>query len=227
MSTFYSRLTLLFIRFFTWDRALDSDGNGPDEQPSEDNLNQVLDVTGLEPSEIARRNTIYIELRSKLQRWFRYHGTKALKSKRPPRRMQTLQFYSKLYYETRIKSTVDAEWPKVVAQAGSKGTPAPKRLKHQNAVIARKFAAETPEFQAALKAQRDAEFDEELAAWKASSLDAMDGPKTAEEFAQALEEASTWIHPLAESLHKRLGLNVSILLTGPMGSSGGRIDVKG
>ncbi|RDX39725.1 hypothetical protein OH76DRAFT_1490873 [Lentinus brumalis] len=242
MSTFYSRITLLFIRFFTWDRALDSDGNGPAEDPSEDNLDAILDVTGLQPNEIARRNTVYIELRSKLQRWFRYHGTKALKSKRvdplskilsafksqekPPRRMQTLQFYSKLYYDTRIKATVDAEWPKVLAQAGAKGAPPPKRLRHQNIIVAQKFAAETPGFQAALKKQRDAEFDEEYAAWKASSLDSADIPKSAEEFAGALEEAATWLHPLAESLSKRLGLNVSILLTGPMGSSGGRIDVK-
>lgn len=102
---------------------------------------------------------------------------------KPPRRTQTLHFYSKLYYDARIKATVDAEWPKVVATAGSKGAPPPKRLKHQNAVIARMWAAETREFQLALKAQRDAEFDEEFAAWKASSLDLMDVPKSAEEFA--------------------------------------------
>ncbi len=64
MSTFYSRLTLMFIRHFTWDRALDADGNGPAEEPSEDDLQQVLDVKGLEDQEIARRNTIYLELRS-------------------------------------------------------------------------------------------------------------------------------------------------------------------
>ncbi|RDX39964.1 hypothetical protein OH76DRAFT_1423985 [Lentinus brumalis] len=242
MSNFYSRVTLLFVRFFTWEHALDPDGNGPAEEPSEDNLNEELNVTGLEPDEVARRNAVYIELRSKIQRWFRYHGTKALKSKgadplakilkafktqdKPPRRMQTLQFYSKLYYDTRIKATVDAEWPKIVAQAGAKGAPPPKRLKHQNTVVARKFAAETAEFQVALKRQRDAEFEEEYAAWKACSLDSMDVPKTAEEYALALEEASGWIHPLAESLSKRVGLNVSILLTGPIGSSGGRIDVK-
>ncbi|TFK81022.1 hypothetical protein K466DRAFT_569297 [Polyporus arcularius HHB13444] len=228
MSSFYTRVTLLFIRFFTWDRALDPDGNGPAEDPSEDNLNEVLEVAGLEPAEVERRAVIFMELRGKIQRWFRYHGTKALKSQRvdplskilaalksqdkPPRRMQTLHFYSKLYYDTRIKPTVDAEWPKLIAQAGAKGLAVPKRLKHQNA--------------AALKKQRDAEFDEEYGVWKAASQDP-DLPKTAEDFAQALEDAATWLHPLAQSLSKRLGLNVSILLTGPMGSSGGRIDVKG
>ncbi len=39
MSNFYSRVTLLFVRFFTWEHALDPDGNGPAEEPSEDNLN--------------------------------------------------------------------------------------------------------------------------------------------------------------------------------------------
>ncbi|TFK80859.1 hypothetical protein K466DRAFT_503161 [Polyporus arcularius HHB13444] len=243
MSSFYSRLTLLFIRYFSWDHALDPDGNRPTEDPSEENLEQVLDVKGLQDAEVARRNTVYLELRSKLQRWFRYHGTKSLKTKgadplskilaafktqdKAPRRMQTTQFYSKLYYDTRIKATVDAEWPKVVAQAGAKGAPPPKRLKHQNSVVARFYAAETPEFKAALQAQRDAEYEEEHAAWKTASLDNTVVPTTPAEFALALEEASHWLPSLAQSLSKRLGLNVSILLTGPIGSSGGRIDVKG
>ncbi|RPD67895.1 hypothetical protein L226DRAFT_527577 [Lentinus tigrinus ALCF2SS1-7] len=204
MSTFYSRLTLLFIRYFTWERALDPDGNGPTEEPSEDNLDEVLDVTGLEPDEIRRRNEVYLELRNKLQRWYRYHGTKLVKSK-----------------------GVDP-LSKIVAQAGAKGAPPPKRIKHQNSVVSRMFAAETGDFQAALKAQRDAEFDEELAAWKASSLDLDDEtPKTAEEYNLALSEAKGWLPQFADSLAKRLGLNVSILLTGPIGDSGGRIDVKG
>ncbi len=98
--------------------------------------------------------------------------------------MQTTQFYSKLYYDIRIKATVDAEWPKVVAQAGAKGAPPPKRLKHQNEVVARFYAAESPEFKAAMTAQRDAEYDEELAAWKAASTDFAMVPTTPEEFAQ-------------------------------------------
>ncbi len=218
MSTFYSRLTLLFIRYFSWDHALDADGKKPDVEPSEDNLEKVLDVTGLDNAEVARRNAVYLDLRSvslsscllyptctdlllqKLQRWCRYHGTKSLKGQsadplskilkafktqdKAPRRMQTQQFYSKLYYDTRIKATVDAEWPRIVAEAGAKGTPPPKRLKHQNRVVAQFFASETREFQAALIAQRDAEYDEELAAWKSDSLDCTEVPKTPEEFAQ-------------------------------------------
>ncbi len=113
--------------------------------------------------------------------------------------MQTLQFYSKLYYDTRIKATVDAEWPKIVAQAGAKGAPPPKRLKHQNTVVARKFAAETAEFQVALKRQRDAEFEEEYAAWKACSLDSMDVPKTAEEYALYVRAMPSIFHRLAHT----------------------------
>ncbi len=63
MSSFYSRITLLFIRYFTWDRALDPDGHRPAEAPSEDNLEQVLDPKGLLPAEVERRNRIYWEVR--------------------------------------------------------------------------------------------------------------------------------------------------------------------
>ncbi|TFK81054.1 hypothetical protein K466DRAFT_604816 [Polyporus arcularius HHB13444] len=245
MSTFYSRITLLFIRTFSWEHALDVEGTAPPDDPSEENLDAVLDVSGLTVEEIARRNVVYLDLRGKLQRWFRYHGTKSLKSRKPenslvkiikafgsqakaPRRMQTLQFYSKLYYDSRVKSIVDAEWPKVVAQAGASGTPPPKRLKHQNKVLARIFAAETAEFQDALKRQRDDEHEEEIAAWKASRLDFGDAGSTRspEEFHEALDEASHWLPSFADALSKYLGLNVSVLLSGPIGSKGGRIDVK-
>ncbi|KAI0686689.1 hypothetical protein C8T65DRAFT_747319 [Cerioporus squamosus] len=174
----------------------------------------------------------------KLQRWFRYHGTKSLKlnksdnslskiikafssQSKPPRRMQTVQFYSKLYYDSRVKAIVDAEWPRVVAEAGSKGAKIPKRLKHQNSVLNRIYNSETKEFRDALTARRDAEHEEEVAAWKASKLDSGDVPKTPEEFAD-LSLASFF----SEALSKRLGLNVAVLITGPIGDKGGRIDVK-
>ncbi len=92
--------------------------------------------------------------------------------------MQTLQFYSKLYYESRVKSIVDREWPAVVAQAGAASAPPPKRLKHQNEVLGRIFAAESKNFQEALKRQRDAEHEEEISAWKASRLDLGDAGST-------------------------------------------------
>ncbi|RDX42696.1 hypothetical protein OH76DRAFT_1488412 [Lentinus brumalis] len=243
MSSFYSRVTLLFLRQFTWDHSLDVDGTGTPGDPSEEDLDEVLDVRGLTAEEIARRNVIYLDLRGKLQRWFRYHGTKSLKSRKPenslakiikafgtqtkpPRRMQTLQFYSKLYYESRVKTIVDAEWPKVVAEAGAKGAKPPKRLKHQNAVLTRIFASEPLVFQEALKAQRDAEHEEEVALWKAARLDFGDAARSPQEYHEALEEASHWLPGFADALSKYLGLNASVVLSGPIGSKGGRIDVK-
>lgn len=63
MSNFYTRVALLFVRYFTWDHALDPDGTAPAEEPSEDNLHQVLDPTGVDPDELVRRNNTYLELR--------------------------------------------------------------------------------------------------------------------------------------------------------------------
>ncbi len=63
MSTFYSRITLHFIRTFTWEHALDADGTGPPEEASEENLDDVLNVVGLSAEEISRRNVVYLDLR--------------------------------------------------------------------------------------------------------------------------------------------------------------------
>ncbi len=64
MSTFYSRITLLFIRAFSWEHALEGDSSVSLEEPSEENLDAVLDVTGLTAEEISRRNLVYLDLRS-------------------------------------------------------------------------------------------------------------------------------------------------------------------
>ena len=42
-----------------------------------------------------------------------------------------------------------------------------------------------------------------------------------------LEDASHWMGPLASAMARRLGLNVTILLSGPIGEIGGTVDVRG
>ncbi len=63
MSSFYTRITLLFIRHFGWEHALDVDGTGPPGEPSEEGLEQVLDPAGLTDEQLATRNVVYLELR--------------------------------------------------------------------------------------------------------------------------------------------------------------------
>ncbi len=43
---------------------------------------------------------------------------------------------------------------------------------------------------------------------------------------RALVEASHWLPGFADALSVYLGLNVSLMLSGPIGAKGGRIDVK-
>jgi hypothetical protein len=76
-----------------------------------------------------------------------------------PRRMRITQFYSKRYYDSRIKPVFDTEWALVSA---SSVQPKPSRINIQNAVTNRLWDAEPSSFKTWLEGQRDAEHAREL-----------------------------------------------------------------
>lgn len=72
--------------------------------------------------------------------------------------MRMTQFYSKHYYNTRIKPVFDAEWAAATADPNSK----PSRIKILNSVTSRLWTNETPTFRAWLEGRRDDEHAKEV-----------------------------------------------------------------
>jgi hypothetical protein len=73
---------------------------------------------------------------------------------KPPRRMRITQFYSKHYYNTRIKPVFEAEWA-----ASTSDTP---RISVLNSVTNRLWEAEPQSFKTWLEGRRDEEHQKEL-----------------------------------------------------------------
>ena len=88
-----------------------------------------------------------------------------------PRRPGLVQYYQRLYYQSRIKPLVDEAYPALVQTASAKGQPCPKRVVVQNDITRAQFNAEKAEFKAELQAQLTADYEETLAAWQAGLSD--------------------------------------------------------
>jgi hypothetical protein len=76
-----------------------------------------------------------------------------------PRRMRMTQFYSKCYYDIRIKPVFETEWAQVNA---SSEVSKPSRINVLNSVTSRLWEGEPSSFRTWLQGQRDAEHAREL-----------------------------------------------------------------
>ena len=63
VATFYTQLTLLWIKTFSWEHADDHDDTRVVVDASGDHLEAVLSTTGLLDDEIERRRLLYLKIR--------------------------------------------------------------------------------------------------------------------------------------------------------------------
>ncbi|KAJ7799343.1 hypothetical protein B0H14DRAFT_2617076 [Mycena olivaceomarginata] len=85
----------------------------------------------------------------------------------------------------------------------------------------------TPPFllgEAEMVREREREHDIRVKAWKESMAD---GPnRTPEEFSASLKSAAHYLQPFVDTIAERFGMCVSILMVGPIGERGGRIEMR-
>lgn len=98
---------------------------------------------------------------------------------KPPRRMRLTQFYSKRYYDSRIKPVFEAEWAITCA---STEVPKPSRINVLNSITSRLLDSEPPEFKVWLEKQRDAEHARELEEHQKVVKEMGDAPTTPETY---------------------------------------------
>jgi hypothetical protein len=78
-----------------------------------------------------------------------------------PRRMRMTQYYSKHYYNTRIKATFETEWAVVLAKPDPPSDK-PSRINVLNSVTSRLWENESGTFKSWLEKKRDAEHAKEV-----------------------------------------------------------------
>lgn len=96
-----------------------------------------------------------------------------------PRRMRMTQFYSKRFYDTRIKPVFDPEWAAVLA---STEATKPSRINVLNSITSRLWENEPSSFKTWLQGQRDAAYERELEEHQRVVKEMETAPNTAETY---------------------------------------------
>ncbi|KAL1940503.1 hypothetical protein VTO73DRAFT_9075 [Trametes versicolor] len=144
---------------------------------------------------------------------------------KPPCCPAPVKYYQRRYYNKRIKATVEAEYARLRAAAVSSGSDIPPKLPVVNTVAQRLHEAESPEFKVQLLVELDEEYQQRMSEHNAHTA-RPSLPSTPEEFHRELQAAGHWLPSFAEYIQRRLGMNVSIFLAGPIGENGGEPGVQ-
>ncbi|KAJ7788730.1 hypothetical protein B0H14DRAFT_3503888 [Mycena olivaceomarginata] len=127
-------------------------------------------------------------------------------------------------YEEHIKSRVEARKCALAKRAELSGVKAPHAITVQNEVTKECWEEETYAYQQEMVREREREHDIRVKAWKESMAD---GPnRTPEEFSASLKSAAHYLQPFVDTIAEWFGMCVSILMVGPIGERGGRIEMR-
>ncbi|KAJ7030298.1 hypothetical protein C8F04DRAFT_1264061 [Mycena alexandri] len=131
-----------------------------------------------------------------------------------PRKSQPLHFYSRQYYDDRVKARFDKAWATELARAEALEQEPTAEIKIRNAITREVFQEDSQEFHGELKQAVEKEHT------------AATPIRTAEEIHAALKNAAFYLEPLADGISSKFQMNCSILICGPIGDRGGAIEVR-
>ncbi|KAJ7908409.1 hypothetical protein B0H13DRAFT_2331394 [Mycena leptocephala] len=161
--------------------------------------------------------TNLVNLRDKIGWWYHAQYRSLLKSDKaafkelftgvldgaPPKPQcsQITHFYSRHYYEKRVKSAFEARWDSLQRSARYSGEKVPADIVVKNQVIKEMWEDETHKFQAEVKAAVEREYQLALVGWKASLADSP--TRSAEEMAMTLDNAAYYLQPFVDAIAER------------------------
>ncbi|KAF7966470.1 hypothetical protein HWV62_38168 [Athelia sp. TMB] len=145
---------------------------------------------------------------------------------KPPRKAQLLHYYSNVYWPTRIRPVALDEWAKLKI-SNPEYVEKTKFIDFQNKVTKRFWENKTQAFRDNLKAQLEQEHEVKRRVFdKHIERVTKENPESAEAYHFRLSTAGATLNNLSDVLAKQYGMNVSILLCGPIGARGGRIEMR-
>ncbi|KAJ6449248.1 hypothetical protein C8R47DRAFT_1084781 [Mycena vitilis] len=230
---FYDDVTNQYLAVYGYNTAYNSDLREGQDVASD--VDEDEDVDLLSPEEATERAEYFDEVRGKIGYWFRteYGGSKSSKKATasfkevfnmpelgPPRpiRQRVVHFYSRRFYAERIKHRFKAKWAAV-----SRLDKPPAIITVQNAAIKDAWNSEPEAFKEEVRLSLE---NEHKAARQAYEIAASgDEPKTPEEFQIALDNAAYYLQPFVDLIQERFGMNVALLMCGPVPNRGGAIEM--
>ncbi|KAJ7204882.1 hypothetical protein B0H12DRAFT_1243557 [Mycena haematopus] len=230
--SFYQKLVHLYLAKYGYNTAWDADLQ--EDQDVADDVDEDEDVNDLSAEE-AEERAKYFQL---LKTWYngRYGGSVEGKKKKvtfktlfdkpelkppAPVKPRILHFYSRRFYNERVKDCVTARW---AAASRLPSHERPKEITIRAAVTKECWAAESDDFKREVELSLEKEHAAAMEAYECAISG--DAPTKPQEYDIALHNAAYYLQPFADAARERFGMNVAILLCGPIADRGGRIEVR-
>ncbi|KAJ6528204.1 hypothetical protein B0H19DRAFT_1274998 [Mycena capillaripes] len=236
---FYTKVVKLYIKKYGRHLADHEDLAFDVEDPPDSVTNEVTHEV-MDPEEQAALTEYQKALRGRIGQWYRSTYGSILKNEKtefknlftgvldsaPPRpqRGRIEHFYSRKFYEQRIKPTLDAELAALKKRAERTGEEPPESIEVVARVTAQVWEGESPGFKQECEMSMEREYQSLLKGWEASLSDSP--TKTPEEIAATLANAAYYLQPFVDAIQQRFGMCASVLLCGPIGIRGGRIGMQ-
>ncbi|KAJ7170447.1 hypothetical protein C8R43DRAFT_944959 [Mycena crocata] len=198
-------------------------------------------VNSNEPSDVVRaRAKDHKRIRDRVAGWYRtkfgslvnnakkdfvklFSGTLSAAPPKPGR-PQLLHFYSRKFYNERIKQRFVDRMQALKRRAEYTGDPEPEALAVLPIVRKEAWEDETPGFQEEVREALEREYKMAVKGWEASLADSP--TRTPEEMAATLANAAFYLQPFVDAIHERFGMVASLLIAGPVGKLGGAIGMQ-
>ncbi|KAJ7920722.1 hypothetical protein B0H13DRAFT_1867226 [Mycena leptocephala] len=231
---FYSRVARLYLDKYGYNTPWD--GDLEEGQDVADDVDPDEDVDSLSSEEGERRAEYFKKLRVKIGSWYngQYGNVVTKKTEKisfktvfdrtalePPRpvKSRALHYFSHKFYDEMVKDEATTRYA-----ALSRLPNPPALITVRNAVTRQVWNAQTDAFRAEVLEACEAEHKAAMEAY--SMAVSGDVPSTPEEYNVALNNAGYYLQPFADAAHERFGMNVVIMMCGPVPERGGRIEVR-
>ncbi|KAJ7170329.1 hypothetical protein C8R43DRAFT_944844 [Mycena crocata] len=238
-SDFYTKMAKLYVLKYGRTLADKEDFEYDVIDPPDDLANQVVNEV-LSAEETTSRQKYHASLRDRIGAWYRTQyanlikddkvvfqdlfGTLTAGMRKKPKKPKLQHYYSSRFYDQRVASRVEQRLRALEKRAVNTGEKVPEAITVQNALTKEVLDEEPDYFVDQLKQDLDREYAAAVKAWQDSLADSP--PRTAEEFSTSLKTAAYYLEPFVAAIGDRFGMVASLLMCGPVGARGGRIEMR-
>ncbi|KAJ7148594.1 hypothetical protein C8R46DRAFT_1231087 [Mycena filopes] len=235
---FYKRVAVAYLAVYGYHTAFNKDLE--EGQTVADDVDPDEDVDSLDPEEATFRAEYFKLLRTKIGAWFNGHYGGSVEGKQKNVNFKTLfnkpelappapikprltDYYSRLFYAERVRPRFIARWA-AITRGLSSGEKPPAPVTVRNKVTREAWDAETTAFREEVALAVEKEHQVALEAY--STAVSGDTPTTAAEYNVALNNAAYYLQPFVDAASLHFGMNVSLLMCGPIPDRGGAIEIR-
>ncbi|TRM55217.1 hypothetical protein BD626DRAFT_589157 [Schizophyllum amplum] len=194
-----------------------------EDTPDPDPTVTPLDFSHMSEEEVVSAKKYVKYARSKISQWFRDEDKKVKTpqadfaklfkghvqaQRKPPTSLRVHQFYSKVYYATKVRHVFESTFNAEVAAYEERMKLAPLALVVRNRVTRECWENEPESFKELVRQAHQDEKDEQASAFK-SAMNASDELVTPEDYDREISTAALYLQPIIDAIHSKLGLVVA------------------